>query len=140
MPKSMTFYWWKSCSQCRDMHNALTKGGASIAERDFFREPFTKEELRALIGDTPVRDFFSMKSPSIAKLGLTPESMSDDEMLTGLDAQGAAVAAAAHRSTGGPSSDPAAAQGCGRAAGLGVMGDAPAPAVGARLGYGRVDS
>ena len=26
------------------MHNALTKGGASIAERDFFREPFTKEE------------------------------------------------------------------------------------------------
>jgi arsenate reductase len=81
MPKSMTFYWWKSCSQCRDMHNALTKGGASLAERDFFREPFTKEELRALIGDTPVRDFFSMKSPSIAKLGLTPESMSDDEML-----------------------------------------------------------
>ena len=37
--------------------------------------------MRALIGDTPVRDFFSMKSPSIAKLGLIPESMSDDEML-----------------------------------------------------------
>ncbi len=81
MAKSITFYWWKSCSQCRDVYNGLTKAGATLAERDFFREPFTKEELRALIGDTPVRDFFSMKSPSIAKLGLTPESMSDDEML-----------------------------------------------------------
>ncbi len=49
-------------------------------QRDFFKEPLSAKELDALIGRRPVREFFSAKSPSVKKLGLDVESLSDGEM------------------------------------------------------------
>ena len=63
------------------MRAALSQKTASFQERDFFREHFTAEELRKLAGGRPVSDLFSARSPSIAKLGLDPSAMSDDQML-----------------------------------------------------------
>lgn len=49
-------------------------------ERDFFRERFSRDELKALVGGR-VAEVFSVKSPSIKKLGLDPAMLSDDEKL-----------------------------------------------------------
>ena len=49
--------------------------------RDFFSDRFTKDELRRLIGDRPVSDFFSWASPSFRRLGVARESLSDDRLI-----------------------------------------------------------
>ena len=81
MPKSVTNYWWKSCSQCRDTRAALVAGGADIADRDFFKDPFTREELQNLAGSMGLATIFNPKSPSVKKLGLDPATMTDEQML-----------------------------------------------------------
>ena len=63
------------------MKAELSQSGIELEERDFFADPFTGEELRGLIGDAPVSDYFSWRSPSFRKLGLKREDMSDDQML-----------------------------------------------------------
>ena len=63
------------------MKAELSQNGIELDERDFFAEPFTAEELRELIGDAPVSDYFSWRSPSFRKLGLKREEMSDGRML-----------------------------------------------------------
>lgn len=63
------------------MKAELSQNGVELDERDFFAEPFTAEELRTLIGDAPVSDYFSWRSPSFRKLGLKRDEMSEDQML-----------------------------------------------------------
>ena len=53
----------------------------SFDERDFFANPFTIEELRDLIGSRPVSDYFSWRSPSFRKLGVSRDELDDDRML-----------------------------------------------------------
>lgn len=55
--------------------------GLELEERDFFDNPFTEEELRHLLGDTPPSDVFSWKSPSFKKLGLSQEELDDDRLI-----------------------------------------------------------
>ena len=52
-----------------------------LAVRDFFQDRFSEEELRALLGDRPVSEFFSWVSPSFRKLGVPRGSLDDDEMV-----------------------------------------------------------
>ena len=52
-----------------------------VEERDFFQEPFSEEELRALIGDRSPADVFSWKSPSFRKMGIDRDSLDDDGMI-----------------------------------------------------------
>ena len=66
---------------CRKTRAALSENVADFTDRDFFRDKFTAEELRALAGSRPIADLFSAKSPSVKALGLDPASMSDAEML-----------------------------------------------------------
>ena len=63
------------------MKAELSQNGVELDERDFFADPFTADELRQLIGDAPVADYFSWRSPSFRKLGLKRDEMSDDQML-----------------------------------------------------------
>ena len=63
------------------MKAELSQGGIEFEERDFFAEPFTKDELREAIGPRPVSDFFSWRSPSFRKMGLNRDELSDDKML-----------------------------------------------------------
>ena len=53
-----------------------------LVERDLFKEPLSGDELRALIGDRPVGDFLSLRSPSFRKLGLDPADLTDEQMLS----------------------------------------------------------
>lgn len=59
----------------------LTQKGVELNERDFFQDRFTEGELRRLIGDRPVSDYFSWKSPSFKKLGLDREGLDDDRLV-----------------------------------------------------------
>lgn len=51
-----------------------------FTERDFFKEPLSAKELNALIGKRPATDFFSKKSPSVKKMGLDVDTLSDSEL------------------------------------------------------------
>ena len=55
--------------------------GLEVEERDFFQDPFTEAELRALIGDRSPADIFSWKSPSFRKMGIDRDSLDDDRMI-----------------------------------------------------------
>ena len=53
----------------------------NVEERDFFKDEFTEEELRELLGDTPPSDIFSWRSPSARTLKLDREEVSSDELI-----------------------------------------------------------
>ena len=55
--------------------------GLEVEERDFFQDPFSEAELRALIGDRSPADIFSWKSPSFRKMGIDRDSLDDDRMI-----------------------------------------------------------
>lgn len=52
-------------------------------QRDFFKEPFTADELRALLKslNLTARDVLSTKSPSLRKMKIDPKTKSDEELL-----------------------------------------------------------
>ena len=57
------------------------QAGLEVEERDFFQDPFTEAELRALVGGRSPADIFSWKSPSFRKLGIDRDSLDDDRMI-----------------------------------------------------------
>ena len=63
------------------MKAELSQNGVELDERDFFANPFTAQELSDLLGDAPVADYFSWRSPSFRKLGLKRDEMSETQML-----------------------------------------------------------
>ena len=63
------------------MKASLSQAGIALEERDFFKDNFTENELRQLLGDTPPADIFSWRSPSARKLALDKATASPDELL-----------------------------------------------------------
>lgn len=59
----------------------LLQNGAEIEERDYFKEPFTEDELASLAGEIGASQMFAKRSPSLKKMGLAGKEMADDEML-----------------------------------------------------------
>lgn len=61
----------------------LAQNRVKFDERDFFKRPFTREELSALLtslGLSP-RDILSVKSTAFRALNLTPDDLNDDQVL-----------------------------------------------------------
>ena len=63
------------------MKAELSQAGIDLNERDFFADPFTLDELRKLIGARSASDYFSWRSPSLRKMGLNRDDMTEDQML-----------------------------------------------------------
>ena len=59
----------------------LSRTNADIETRDFFDDPFTEQELRALLGDSPPSQRFSWNSPSWRRLGLNRSDLSEDDLI-----------------------------------------------------------
>jgi len=61
----------------------LSQAGVTTIEvRDFFRDPFSRDELEELVAkDDPTR-FFSFRSPSFKKLGLERDSLERDQIIS----------------------------------------------------------
>ncbi|MDA0768707.1 MAG: hypothetical protein O2821_00610 [Chloroflexi bacterium] len=63
------------------MKASLSQGGVELDERDFFQDQFTEQELRELLGDTPASAIFSYRSPSVKKMELKPDELSEDDLI-----------------------------------------------------------
>ena len=59
----------------------LSRTDAEVESRDFFADPFTEDELRDLLGESPASDYFSWNSPSRRKLGIERDETSEDELV-----------------------------------------------------------
>lgn len=75
------FFWKPACSTCRNAREFLLAEGASLRERDFFKQRFTIDELRALLEGRPVAELFSWKSVLARQRGYQPGGLDEDEML-----------------------------------------------------------
>ena len=64
------------------MKAELSQKGLELEERDFFKDAFSEQELRDILGDTPPSDIFSWRSPSVKKMGLNKDELSDDELIS----------------------------------------------------------
>ena len=54
---------------------------AEINERDFFKTPFTSEEIKALLQKKPASEMFSFRSPSFKALALDQAKLSDNDLI-----------------------------------------------------------
>ena len=63
------------------MREYLSQKGVAFQARDFFKERFSPQELRQLVGDRPPADVFSSRSPSAKAMGLEGKALTDDEMV-----------------------------------------------------------
>jgi arsenate reductase-like glutaredoxin family protein len=52
-----------------------------LNERDFFKKPFSREEIENLLQGRPASEMFSFRSPSFKKLGLDRDKLTEKEML-----------------------------------------------------------
>ena len=59
----------------------LSQVNVKLEERDFFKERFSEQEIRDLIDDRPVSEFFSWVSPSFKKLGVGRSALDDNQLI-----------------------------------------------------------
>ena len=59
----------------------LLQKGVEIQERDYFKEPFTEQEIRELAQSAGISQIFARRSPSLKKMGLADKDLSDGEMV-----------------------------------------------------------
>jgi arsenate reductase (glutaredoxin) len=52
-----------------------------INERDFFKNPFTRDDIRDLLKGRPASEMFNFRSPSFKQLGLSGENLTDNELV-----------------------------------------------------------
>ena len=52
-----------------------------INERDFFKNPFSRVEIKDLLKGKAASEMFNFRSPSFAKLGLDRDKLSDDDLI-----------------------------------------------------------
>ena len=52
-----------------------------INDRDFFKTPFTREEINALLWNQPASEMFSFRSPSFKSLGLDQAKLKDNDLI-----------------------------------------------------------
>lgn len=55
--------------------------GIKLNERDFFKTPFSRAEIEALLQGRPAADMFSFRSPRFKALGKDPATMKDDDLI-----------------------------------------------------------
>lgn len=52
-----------------------------VNERDFFKVPFSLDEIKQLLRGKQAVEMFNFRSPSFKQLGLKPDNLSDDELI-----------------------------------------------------------
>jgi arsenate reductase-like glutaredoxin family protein len=52
-----------------------------LEERDFFKDRFTEEQIRALASMVGTSEIFAWRSPSIKHMGLAGQDIAEDEMV-----------------------------------------------------------
>lgn len=53
-----------------------------LAERDYFKEPFSEEEIREMAALSGIEQIFARRSPSLKQMGLAGQDLPEDEMVS----------------------------------------------------------
>ena len=53
-----------------------------LQERDYFKEPFSEQEIREMAALSGVDQIFARRSPSLKQMGLAGQDLSEDEMVS----------------------------------------------------------
>ena len=59
----------------------LLQKGLELEERDYFKEPFSEQEILDLAANVGLSELFARRSPSLKKMGLSGQELPDAEML-----------------------------------------------------------
>ncbi len=59
----------------------LLQNGVQVQERDYFKDPFTRQELTDLASPVGTSHIFASRSPSLKKMGLAGQDLSEADML-----------------------------------------------------------
>ena len=57
------------------------QNGIALEERDYFKEPFSEEEIRDMAGIAGIDQIFARRSPSLKQMGLAGQELSEDEIV-----------------------------------------------------------
>ena len=52
-----------------------------LQERDYFKEPFSEEEIREIAALSGIDQIFARRSPSLKQMGLAGQELSEEEMV-----------------------------------------------------------
>lgn len=52
-----------------------------LKERDFFKEPFTRADIEALLQGRSASEMFSFKSPSFKSLGVKQDKLTENDLI-----------------------------------------------------------
>ncbi|HLU34710.1 MAG TPA: Spx/MgsR family RNA polymerase-binding regulatory protein [Thermomicrobiales bacterium] len=76
-------YLYNSCSSCRKTDEILKESDVDYERREFFKDRFTKEELRTLLeqNNLTVQDVISTRSTPYKQHALANRDLTDDEIL-----------------------------------------------------------
>jgi Spx/MgsR family transcriptional regulator len=79
----ITAYLYNSCTSCRKTEQVLKESGVEYERREYFKDRFSKEELRALLESAglTVQDVISTRSTPYKQHDLANRSLDDDEIL-----------------------------------------------------------
>jgi Spx/MgsR family transcriptional regulator len=79
----ITAYLYNSCTSCRKTDQMLKESGVQYERREYFKDRFTKDELRGLLASAglTVGDVISTRSTPYKQHELANKTLSDDEIL-----------------------------------------------------------
>jgi arsenate reductase len=83
MGDKITIYQKPSCSKCRAALGILEEQGVEFEAINYYEQPLTAEELRALIDKLSLspRDVLRKDEPLARQLGLAERDLTDDELI-----------------------------------------------------------
>ena len=72
-----------TCTSCRKAEALLAEAGAEVARRDYFRDRFTVDELRDVLGRAGLTpsEALSTRAKAYQSRGLGDQDLSDDQLL-----------------------------------------------------------
>ena len=79
----MEVYVHPTCTSCKKAEALLSEAGVAVERRDYFRDRFDAEELRALLGRAGLsaHDVLSMRSRAYRDQGLAERDLSEDDLI-----------------------------------------------------------
>lgn len=81
MTTQTRFYTWRKCSTCRNAKKALDNIGIEVAERDFFTDPMSRDEIGHLVSEIGIDNIFSWRSPSAKPYREHRSSITENELI-----------------------------------------------------------
>ncbi len=80
---AITAYLYTSCTSCRKTDDVLRASGVDYERREYFKDRFTKDELKSVLGSVGLRasDVISTRSTPYKQMDLANRQLTDDEIL-----------------------------------------------------------